>query len=483
MVTFACFKANAQYTSPNTGITLRLDDIVTNAPNTLTFNNGIYTLSQNLTIAQNDTFIIDSNAEIHINADVSITIAGNFNANATQIKITATNQATPYNTITFQEFSNVYLKNVTIDYGKGIRASSGNFEMQSCAMSYHKQGSTASSAIAFSQGSPIVNNSRFTFNDYPALSSGANQLVSAIITNNYIEGNNISNGNRPQLNMGPSGADTLRIVGNTIKGNRVLTRTGGISSSSLLGVTNRARIENNIITDNRYGINFQGATSSGVIKGNIIENNNTENNPNLGGSGISVSAAGTSPIMNVIISNNQIRGNLWGITVIDQARINLGNTDPENFNQGKNVFSSNGNNGATYALYNNTAFPISATNNCWIEGNDSPTPQEVEDVIGHQVDLPTLGFVTFTPYGCETLSTEDKQISKFSIYPNPSSGKFNFVLNENGTIEIYNTNGQQLISKKISAGENNIQIDLPSGLYILRTKTESKNFNNKLIIK
>ncbi len=71
MVTFACFKANAQYTSPNTGVTLRLNDIVTNAPTTLTFNNGIYTLSQNLTIAQNDTFIIDSNAEIHINADVS----------------------------------------------------------------------------------------------------------------------------------------------------------------------------------------------------------------------------------------------------------------------------------------------------------------------------------------------------------------------------------------------------------------------------
>ena len=483
MVTFACFKANAQYTSPNTGVTLRLNDIVTNAPTTLTFNNGIYTLSQNLTIAQNDTFIIDSNAEIHINADVSLTVAGNFNADAPEIKITATNTATPYNTITFQEFSNVYLRNVTINYGKGIRASSGNFEMQSCSMSYHKQGSTASSAIAFSQGSPIVNNSRFTFNDYPALGSGANQLVSAIITNNYIEGNNISNGNRPQLNMGPSGADTLRIVGNTIKGNRTLTRTGGISSSSLLGITNRARIENNIITDNRYGINFQGATSSGIIKGNIIENNNTENNPNLGGSGISVSAAAASPIMNVIISNNQIRGNLWGITVIDKAQINLGNTDPENFNEGKNVFSNNGNNGAIYALYNNTAFPIMAMNNCWIEGNPTLTPQEVEDVIGHQVDVPALGFVTFTPYGCETLSTEDKQVSRLSIYPNPSSGKFNFILDENGTIEIYNTSGQQLISKKISAGENNIQIDLPSGLYILRTKTESKNFTNKLIIK
>ncbi len=35
-----------------------------------------------------------------------------------------------------------------------------------------------------------------------------------------------------------------------------------------------------------------------------------------------------------------------------------------------------------------------AMNNCWIEGNPTPTPQEVEDVIGHQVDVPALGFVT-----------------------------------------------------------------------------------------
>ncbi|WP_296151610.1 T9SS type A sorting domain-containing protein [uncultured Flavobacterium sp.] len=482
LIAFVCFQAKAQFTTPNTGVIWGLDDLLTNAPSALSFSNGIYTLSQNLTIAQNDTFVIDENAEIHINADISFTVAGNFTADAPAITITATNTATPYNTITFQEFSNVFLRNVKIDYGKGIRASSGNFEMQSCSMSYHKQGSTASSAIAFSQGSPIVNNSRFTFNDYPALGSGANQLVSAVITNNYIEGNNISNGNRPQINMGPSGDNTLRIIGNTIKGNRALTKTGGISAASLLGITNRVIIDNNIITDNRYGINVQGATSSGYIRGNIIEDNNTENLPNSGGSGISLSASATSPIMNVIASGNQIRGNLWGITVIGQARINLGNTDLGNLNEGKNVFSNNGNGGAIYALYNNTAFPIIAMNNCWIEGNNSPTPQQVEDVIWHQVDTATLGLVTFTPYGCEALSVPEKSISKLSIYPNPSSGKFTLTVEENGTMEAYSINGQLVATKKLMAGENTFQIDLPSGMYILQTKTETKKFTNKLIM-
>lgn len=474
--------ANAQYVSPNTGVTLRLNDIMASAPLALTFNNGIYTLSQNLTISQNDIFIIDANAEIHINADIQITVAGNFNANANQIIITATNNATPYNTITFQENSTAFLRNVTINYGKGIRVSTGNFEMQACSLSYHIPGTTATSAIALSTGKPIINNSRFTLNDNSAISSGANQIVSARITNNFFEGNNISNGNRPQINMGPGGSDTIKIVGNIIRGNRSLTRTGGISASSLLGGENRLIIDNNTITDNRYGINVQGATSSGYIRGNVIENNNTENNPNLGGSGISLSASGTSPIMNIIASRNQIRGNLWGITVIGQARINLGNTDPSLFNEGQNIFSNNANGGATYALYNNTAFPIIAMNNCWIEGS-TPTAQQVEDVIGHQVDTPTLGLVTFTPFGCEFLSTPTISNFKLAIYPNPSSGNFSMMMEDVGQTEIYTINGQLLFTEKLSIGENKLSVDLPTGIYILKTKTESKNFTNKLIIK
>src|SRR5690606_13766760 len=108
----------------------------------------------------------------------------------------------------------------------------------------------------------------------PALSSGANTSVSAWIEGNHIEGNNTTNNNRPQINMGPSGEqDTIRIINNTVIGNRDLTMVGGISASSLVGVTNKILIKENVVKDNRYGITSMG-TSTGIIADNIIEDNN-----------------------------------------------------------------------------------------------------------------------------------------------------------------------------------------------------------------
>lgn len=313
----------AQFTTPNTGVTWTLSDLVTNAPSAISFSGGIYTLSQNLAIAPNDHLSITTDATININADVQIIVQGSFTADATAILITATNPATPYNSIIFETGSTGFMRNTTLNYGKGIRLSTGNFEMQSCTMSFHVPGTTTSSAITFSTGSPVINNSTFTFNNYPAFSSGANQETSPTLSNNYLFKNNQSNTNRPQINMGPSGADTLRIVGNTIIGDPTKPMTGGIGASSLLGSLNKVIIDGNTVRDNRYGITVVGANSSGFIRNNIIEDNDTQNSPNLGGSGISLSASGAAT-MNIIATNNQIRRNLWGITVIGTARINLG---------------------------------------------------------------------------------------------------------------------------------------------------------------
>jgi parallel beta-helix repeat protein len=474
--------AKAQYTTPNTGVTWSLDDLVANSSGALTLSAGIYTLSQNLTIAANDAIVINTDATLKINADIGILVNGDFTSDAGAITITATNTATPYNAITFETGSSGYFRNTTISYGKGIRVATPDFEMQSCVMSYHMNGSTTSSAINFSTGgNALINNSRFLFNYYPAFSSGANQSVAPTLTNNYLEGNNQSNGNRPQINMGPSGADTLRIVGNTIKGDRTKIRTGGIGASNLLGGGQlKVIIDNNIVTDNRYGITVVGAASSGYIRGNIIEDNNSQNIPAEGGSGISLSASGAST-MNIIASRNQIRRNLWGITVIGTARINLGDTNEATFNEGGNIFSENGNTGAAYALYNNTAFPIMAKNNCWIEGQ-TPTEAQVEAVISHQVDDNTLGLVTFTPFGCDALSNPDFTVVKPIIYPNPSKGNIAIDTPENGTLKIFSINGMFISSFDLNAGTNTIKLDLPAGIYVTKTETKDKNFSNKLVI-
>lgn len=478
---FLALSGNAQYTTPNTGVNWSLDDLIANAPTgVISFADGIYTLSQNLTIAAADTFTIDESVVLHIDANVQVTIAGTFIANADAIVITASNTATPYDTIRFDEGAIGYLNHVSVDYGKGIRVATGQFEMQNCSMSYHVAGTTTSAALTFSTGNPLINNSTFTNNVIPAFGSGANIESAPTFSNNYLENNNTANTNRPQINMGPSGNDTIRIINNTIKGNPLLTMVGGISASSLLGNTNKVRIEGNTITDNRYGITVAGASSSGYINYNVIEDNNTQNNPALGGSGISLNASG-APTMNIIAQGNQIRRNLWGITVIGQARIDLGHADGPAIIGGGNIFADNGNNGQTYALYNNTPHPIQAQFNCWIEGVSADFEQ-VEDVIYHQTDDAALGLVDFTAFSslC-TLGNVAFENQLMKIYPNPNSGSFIVEMHQGATAEIYNTSGQLLFSKTLVAGENTIDFDLPSGIYLLRTQGENDNAVHKIV--
>src|SRR5690606_24441167 len=160
-----------------------------------------------------------------------------------------------------------------IEYGGGLKVVTPDFEMDNCEVSNNFTGSSTGGAISFSSGSPIVRNSTFKFNENPALSSGANTSVSALIEGNYFEGNNTTNNNRPQINMGPSGEeDSIRIINNTVIGNRDLTMVGGIAAVSLVGVPNKIAIRENIVRDNRYGITSMG-NSSGFITDNVIEDN------------------------------------------------------------------------------------------------------------------------------------------------------------------------------------------------------------------
>jgi len=481
LITAFAFSSHAQYTTPNTGITWNLTELVANAPQIISYSDGIYTLSQNLTIASTDSFVINENATIKIDPDVQIFVEGNFTADANEVLITATNITAPYNTIRFEENSSGFIRNTTIDYGKGIRVATGNFEMQNSSMSYHVSGTTGSGTLNFSAGKPIINNSRFTFNAVPAFSSGANQVAAPVFTNNYLEGNNTANANRPQINMSATGNDTIKIIGNIIKGNRELILTGGISVTSFFGDPIKVLIENNTITDNRYGITIGGGNAVGYIRGNLIEDNNTQNLPNLGGSGISINATGTNT-MNLIASQNQIRRNLWGITMIGTAKINLGNDNPElgDLNGGGNVFSENQNTGQTYALFNNTALPILAMNNCWTEGV-SPTAQSVENVISHQVDNPALGLVTFMPFSDCLLGTTAFENRKISFYPNPNSGLISIEMNENGDAEIFNLSGQMLSKFELKSGTNRIAFEFPQGIYLMKTTTASGQFTDKVI--
>lgn len=470
---------NAQFTTPNNGTSYTLTSLSAAAPTVLVKNGTDYNLTADLTISATDKLLVDENTTLKVNSGVAIFVYGEYKTTATNFTITASDITAPYRGIRFEDGAVAEMKNTRIEYGGGVRVLTANaFLMDNCILYKNNNsisgssGSLASSAaLAMYQGkNHVVKNSQFLENSRAGINSGASGSVSIDIINNYFYGNDTDNGNYPQINMGPAGVDSTRVINNIIMGNRTITKAGGISVSGLLGGTNRFRVEGNTIRDNRYGITHQGAGSSGIIRNNIIENNNSENLPNSGGSGISLTAT-----QKVIVRDNQIRGNLWGITILSNAIIDLGTGD----NHGNNIFKNNGNGGTTTAFFNNTPNSVNAIGNCWRE-DELSTDAMVEAVIGSL----NPNTVNFKPYHCaEVLAVSDISKSSVKIYPNPSKNHF-FLETENaGNVVIQDLSGKVVFSSIVNKGKNEINTNLQPGVYIITQQSEGKKSNTKLIIK
>jgi len=469
------------YTTPNTGVNWTLDDIANVSPSTIVISGSNYSLLENLIISENDTVTIDTDIILSIDTDLLITVFGTFTINSNAVTITALNQASPYEGFRFEEFSDINIQNTTIEYGGGLRVLTESFTLNNCTVSQNVDGgATTGAVISLSRGTPQITNNTITFNALPAIASGANQSVSANIFNNYIEGNNQLNSNRPQINMGATRIlDTLKITQNTIIGDPSLDMVGGIAVANLVGGTIRVIIDDNIVQNNRYGLTVVGPNSFAYIRDNIIEDNNTQNLPLSGGSGMSLNTS--SGVMEVIASGNEIRRNLWGITVIGTASINLGD---EIDNTGENVFSENGNGGEVYALYNNTSNTLLAKNNCWIEGQVN-TLADAESVIFHQTDDGSLGEVIYDPVGvgCEILSVNEFSVDSFSFYPNPARNQINFNNKYFFTrVDIYGIQGELIESIAISEGDNLVHFNMLQGLYFISFKSETTQIVRKLLV-
>ncbi|MAN28168.1 MULTISPECIES: T9SS type A sorting domain-containing protein [Mesonia] len=477
---FCLVGAQAQFTTPDTGVNWNLQDLLNANSSPLIFNGSSYTLTEDLIISENDSFNLSTADSLYVDQDVLIQVYGSFTSNPAsgEMVITATDSLTPYEGLRFENDSQISINNTVIKNGGGLRVLTPNFSLTNSYLAYNVSGAATGAVVSVSYGSPIIENNTFLENDLPAVASGANQEVAAIITGNYLEGNGQSNQNRPQINMGPSGIDTLKITQNTIIGDPAMTQVGGIAVANLTGGEIRAIIDNNTISNNRYGITVVGGNSFAYIRNNTIENNNTQGSPNLGGSGISLNSS--SNTQQVVATNNEIRGNLWGITVIGEASINLGDNSD---NPGGNIFANNGNGGNTYALYNNTSNTITALHNCWIEGQTN-TLADAESVIFHQADDNTLGEVLYDPVGCGNLAVNNNELEAITFYPNPASNQF---LVENiqqlESLKIFDLSGKQVQFQKLDKGNNRINISLHSGVYFVQFNNGKQTITEKLIVK
>lgn len=378
----------AQYQTPGNNLSLSLNDLVDMSGGTVTESGGNYFINNDLTISATDTLTISSGATIKTEAAKEITVEGVLIADAPEeILFTAVNQPAPFMGFRFEESSESVMRNCIVEYGGGIEVVNSDMLFDNCIIRYNTM-DNGSGAIDIFQSLPVIQYCEIYENEGSAISSGSNSASSPQIYFNTIYENTTGNTNRPQINLGTSAAsDSTRIVGNTITG--LYEMAGGVALTTLMGGSVRCRVEDNQITNNRYGIAFLGNDIKGLVRNNVITGNNIQNEPMQGGSGINIFGDATTT---VIISGNFITGNLWGITLQNAAAPDLGNTtNPDS--QGNNIIFGNGNSGEIYDLYNNTAQNIKAENNYWGTNDEA----EVEDHIFHQNDDPSLGIVDFQP--------------------------------------------------------------------------------------
>ncbi|MBR6431621.1 MAG: hypothetical protein IKS64_02115, partial [Muribaculaceae bacterium] len=243
----------------------------------------------------------------------------------------------------------------------------------------------------------IVENCYFIECDVNAIGNGATNPVGIIIRNCLFWHNVTDNRNKPQINMTVGGDYDVLIADNQIIGGQ-FTMSGGIGLSNMMGLSHSGYniIENNYITENRYGITTIGSVDCDIIN-NVMIDNCYETNPNNGGSCISIYDSSSSS--NIYIEGNWMEGGLWGITVPTGApNINLGKVeDPDaaDYNPGNNTFVNNGFDGMLYDLYNNGTATVYAQGNTWNVAEQ--TAEAIEEVIYHQVDDHSKGLVIFMP--------------------------------------------------------------------------------------
>ena len=363
---------------------------------------GSYLVSADFTIAEGDVLRLENNDVIKMADGVRITLDGDadFAPADTAVVTRDAEDSKPKGFWMMGENGNANLKNVTFEYvGVVFGGLNSSLHADNCTFTLHNGKSSSSGALSFnaSCGGNIVENCYFIENTLNAIGNGASNPVGIIIRDCLFWHNTTDNRNKPQINLTCAGDYDVYITGNQVIGGQ-FTMSGGIGVSNMMGMghTGKVYIEDNYITENRYGITTIGSMDA-IIKNNTMIDNCYETNPNNGGSCVSIYDSSSSS--NIYMEGNWMEGGLWGITVPSGApNINLGKVeDPEaeDYNPGNNTFVNNGNGGVLYDLFNNGTGTIWAQGNTW--NVDEQTEEKIEEVIYHQVDDPSKGLVIFMP--------------------------------------------------------------------------------------
>lgn len=380
---------HGQWVSPGNGTTYTFADLVDITEGVVTVGENGYLVNADLTISTGDVLEINNQTARVDFAEVLVTINGSMvcTNTSTRTKFYGLNETNHFS-MRFENATGCNIKKMYFSDGAGIKVIESEVTFDDVKFVYFTR-DYSNAVIDIMNCNPTIKNCYFMLNCGAAISSPANGQASPQILNCDFDTNVTDEVNTPQINLGPGGNDTIRIVGNEIYTIMAQHYVGGVSVADLMGVgSTKVMLKDNIIRENRYGYNQQGSTISSVIESNQFIDNNHEENPMNGGSGISI--YGSTVNNKAILRNNLITGNLWGITAIYYHDIDMGTEDDWGYNE----IHDNGNGGVIYDLYNNSTCDLMAVGNKW----NTTDYDEIESHIYHQYDDPSLGLVTFYPF-------------------------------------------------------------------------------------
>ncbi len=475
-----CMAANAQFTSPDSGVNWNLDSLVAHSNGAVIQNGTEFHIVENFILSENDTLEITTNEVIKVAFDSEIELLGvSLFTPADSLVITALDSTAFFPAIRLENDASI-IANTILSYGGGIGIYDASPHIFQSTFMFNEDGTKG--AINLFRSNAIIEECNFFDNSNSAISGGANIANAPQIINNTFLRNVTSNDNRAQISLGVSGTDTSLIKGNYIEG---LHPMAGAIAFLSLGEA-QTIIDSNVIDNNRYGIGMLSGGLSSIISNNIISNNNIQNDPDLGGSGINFAGPETNKS---IVYNNEIFGNLWGITIQQSAKPNLGDIRPESYNEGMNKIYDNINSSRgqaqDFAIFNNTPDTIWAQNNDW----GALDTAEVEELIFHNHDDSTLGVVIYLPLFEDPTGIDHifESNSVLEIYPNPASQQVTInthLLNESVVLGIYDISGRKI--KEVNLLKNQRQMidlnDVNSGIYFLKWQEGSIPYSHKLII-
>ncbi|MBN2172703.1 MAG: T9SS type A sorting domain-containing protein [Bacteroidales bacterium] len=474
-----CLVTNGQYITPNSGVTWDLDDLVYNSEGAVTLEGNVYYIHDNLIISEFDTVRIISDETIKIFSQKLITIKGAMQVQSPEeLMISAVDTMQNYLGFRFENSNASFFENCTIEFGGGIELVESDVRFEGCKIRKNNK-SNSTGAIDLFNCNPVIIDCDIFLNEGPAILSPANGGCSPYISGNWIYRNNTANTNMPQVNLGPSDPGTdIQILNNVIDG--FYDRAGGIAVTTLAGGSVSCIIDGNVIKNNRYGITAYGYDINTVISNNILADNNIENLPLQGGSGINF-WGGTSNTSMVV--GNEIYGNLWGITNTGNALPNMGQVEPDTINPGGNIIYNNGNEGVTYALYNNTPNDIFAENNYW----GSYNLDTVAAVIFDYYDDETLGIIDYLPikdYVTRVLVV-NSHTPVLEIFPNPASNYISINLPEYaagiGKVLIFNASGKIVSEQNVTQTYHLNITSLDAGVYLVYFTNDKITLTGKFI--